>query len=177
MFVFQGAFSGAWLAFLGWFLLSAAAGEARYATARQALSGIRVRDLMVPDPVSVPPDLPLGRFMDEIVWRRRYTTYPVVDAGRAVGLLPFRCVAEVPRAEWDSRRVQDCMLPLEKVPLLDPDTEAIDALAELQESEVGRGLVLDGDRLAGLLSMTDLARAFEAAPRRRQPPAPTPARP
>jgi Zn-dependent protease/CBS domain-containing protein len=173
MFVFQGAFSGAWLAFLGWFLLAAAGSEARYATARQALAGIRVRDLMVPDPVSVPPDLTLGRFMDDVVWQRRYTTYPVVDgAGRAVGLLPFRCVAEVPRAEWDARRVQDCMLTLEQVPILDPDEEAIDALAELQESEVGRGLVLVGDRLAGLLSMTDVARAFEAAPRRRQPPSP-----
>ena len=48
MFVFAGSFSGAWLVFLGWFLLAAASGEARYLAAREALTGLRVRDLMSP---------------------------------------------------------------------------------------------------------------------------------
>ena len=95
MFVFQGSFSGAWLVFLGWFLLAAASAEARYAVARQALDGLRVGDLMTLEPVAVAPDVTLGRLMDEIVWNRRFTTYPVVEDGRPVGLLPFRCVAQV----------------------------------------------------------------------------------
>ncbi|MDQ3874495.1 MAG: site-2 protease family protein, partial [Actinomycetota bacterium] len=97
--IFQGAFSGAWLAFIGWFLLQAASGELRYLAARHALGDLRVRDLMVRDPVTVSPDLTLGQFMDDVVWARRYTTYPVVSDGQAVGLLPFRCVAQVPRSE------------------------------------------------------------------------------
>ena len=121
LFIFEGAFSGAWLAFVGWFLLQAAANEARWVAARQALAGLRVRDLMVRSPVTVPPDLPLGRLMDEIVWTTRHTTYPVVEDGRVIGLLPFRCVAEVPRAEWETRTVRDCMLPLERVPQLSED--------------------------------------------------------
>jgi Zn-dependent protease len=161
MFIFEGAFSGAWLAFIGWFLLQASAAEARWVTARQALAGLRVGDLMVRSPVTVSPDLPLGRFMDEIVWPNRHTTYPVVENGSVVGLLPFRCVAEVPRAEWNARTVRDCMLPLERVPLLREDEELADALAELSESPVHRGLVLDDGRLAGLLSLTDAARALE----------------
>jgi CBS domain-containing protein len=171
LFIFQGAFSGAWLAFIGWFLLGAASAEARYLAVRDALGGLRVRELMVRDPVVVAPELSLGRFMDEVVWSRRYTSYPVVEGGRAVGLLPFRCVAEVPRTEWDGRRVGDCMLPLERVPVVSPDDEVTDALAELGESDVGRALVLDGDRLAGLLSITDVLRALEvgALRRRRRP--------
>src|SRR6185295_14855014 len=93
MFVFQGSFSGAWLAFLGWFLLNAATAEARYLLTQQALSGLRVRDVMTTNPVVVSPDTTLGEFMDTIVLSRRHTTYPVVENGRAVGLLPFRCVA------------------------------------------------------------------------------------
>jgi Zn-dependent protease len=131
LFVFQGSFSGAWLAFIGWFLLQAATAEARYVLVRHALDGLRVRDLMTPDPVSVPPDLSLGEFMDKVVWERRHTTYPVVESDRAVGLLPFRCVAEVPRREWDERRVRDCMVGRDQVPLLEPDGDAADALAEL----------------------------------------------
>jgi Zn-dependent protease len=169
MFFFQGAFSGAWLAFIGWFLLGAASAEARYLAVRDALGGLRVRDLMVPDPVAVTPDLPLGRFMDEVMWSRRYTSYPVVEAGgRAVGLLPFRCVAEVPRTEWDTRRVGDCMLPLERVPVLSPDEELTEALVELGEGDVGRALVLEGDRLVGFLSITDVLRALEIGALRRR---------
>ena len=96
MFVFESSFSGAWLAFLGWFLLNAATAEARYLLTEQALSGLRVRDVMTPNPVVVSPDTTLGDFMDNVVLSRRHTTYPVVDEGKPVGLLPFRCVSNVP---------------------------------------------------------------------------------
>ncbi len=169
LFVFQGAFSGAWLAFIGWFLLQAAGAEARDVATRQALGGLTVRELMVRDPVTVPAGMTLGAFMDEVVWAHHYTTYPVVEDGRPVGLLPFRSVAEVPRAEWDSRLVRDCMVGREGVPGLAEDEELVDALAVLLESPLHRGLVLDGDRLAGLLSITDLARALEVGtPRKRR---------
>jgi Zn-dependent protease len=162
LFIFEGTFSGAWLAFIGWFLLTAATAEQRSLAGREALSGLRVRDIMVREPVTVDPDTTLGRFMDEVVWSRRYTTYPVVEDGRAVGLLPFRCVAEVPRSEWDKRQVRDCMLPLERVPRLSGGDELYDALGELGEGAVHRGLVLaDGDRLEGFVSITDLARVLE----------------
>src|SRR6266545_3230754 len=159
---FLNSFAGVWLAFLGWFLLQAAGAEARYLATRQALGGLRVRDLMVRDPITVAPDLSLGRFMDEVVWPHRHTAYPVVDDGRAVGLLPFRSVAEVPRGEWDGRSVRDAMLPLAD------DDDLVDALAKLGSSDVRRALVLDDGRLAGLLSITDLSRALEVGgPRRR----------
>jgi Zn-dependent protease/CBS domain-containing protein len=168
--IFANAFSGAWLAFIGWFLLGAASAEARYLAAREALDGLHVRDLMVRDPASVPPTLPIGRFMDDVVRDRRYTTYPVVEDGRAVGLIPFRCLAEVPRSQWDERTVADCMLRGDDVARLDPDDDLVDALAELSERGVGRGLVVDGDRLLGLLSVSDLARVLEARGRRPTPP-------
>ena len=50
MFIFQGSFSGAWLAFIGWYLLQGAKAEARYVATEQALGGLRVRDLMVRRP-------------------------------------------------------------------------------------------------------------------------------
>jgi Zn-dependent protease/CBS domain-containing protein len=170
MFVIWNDFSGAWLAFVGWFLLGAASAEARYLAVRDAIGGLHVRDLMVRDPATVPPSLSIGDFMDDVVWNRRYTTYPVVENGRAVGLLPFRCVAEVPRGEWDARAVRDCMIPLEEVPLLDEDEDVLDALEELNGDNVHRGLVVDGDRLVGFLSISDLARALETRGRRRRAP-------
>jgi Zn-dependent protease/CBS domain-containing protein len=161
MLIFQGSFSGAWLAFLGWFLLQAATAEARYVATQQALDGLRVRDLMVRNPVAVDADLTLGQFVDDVAGSRRHTTYPVLEDGRPVGLIAFRSVASVPRNEWDRRRVRESMISREQVPLLDEDDPAIDALAELSRSEVNRGLVVENEHLAGLLSITDLARALD----------------
>jgi Zn-dependent protease/CBS domain-containing protein len=161
MFIFQGSFSGAWLAFIGWFLLQAATAEARYIATEAALHGLRVRDLMVRDPVTVDGNLTVGRFMDEVARSRRFTTYPVVDGGRPIGLLAFGSVAALPRSEWDSRRVREAMLPLERVPLLTEDETAIDALTALSSPTSNRGLVVEDGHLAGLLSITDLTRALE----------------
>jgi Zn-dependent protease/CBS domain-containing protein len=169
MFIFEGSFSGAWLAFIGWFLLQAAGAEARYIATEAALDGLRVRDLMVRNPVTVDGDLTVGRFMDEVARSRRFTTYPVVDGERPIGLLAFSSVAGVPRSEWDSRRVRDAMIPLDRVPLLTEDETAVEALTALSPPTSNRGLVVENGHLAGLLSITDLTRALEV--RRRPRPA------
>jgi CBS domain-containing protein len=167
MFIFQGSFSGAWLVFIGWFLLQAASAEARYIATQTALEGLRVRDLMVRDPVTVDGDLTVGQFMDEVARSRRFTTYPVLDAERPIGLLAFSSVAALPRSEWDSRRVRDAMIPLDRVPLLSEEETAVEALAALSSPTSNRGLVVENGHLAGLLSITDLTRALEVrrAPR------------
>ena len=161
MFIFQGSFSGAWLAFIGWFLLQAATAEARYIATAAALDGLRVRDLMVRDPVTVDGDLTVGQFMDDVARSRRFTTYPVLDRGRPIGLLAFSSVAALPRSEWDSRRVRDAMIPLDRVPQLTEDATAVEALAALSPPTSNRGLVVENGHLAGLLSITDLTRALE----------------
>jgi Zn-dependent protease/CBS domain-containing protein len=161
MFIFQGSFSGAWLAFIGWFLLQAATAEARYIATEAALDGLRVRDLMTRDPVTVDGNLTVGQFMDEVARSRRFTSYPVLDGELPIGLLAFGSVAALPRSEWDSRRVRDVMLPLERVPQLTEEETAIEALTALSSPTSNRGLVVQNGHLAGLLSITDLTRALE----------------
>ena len=151
---------GLWLAFIGWFLLSAVSAEARFAEVRETFGGRRVGDLMVRDPITVDASQTIGSVMDDVVWTHRYTTYPVVEDGRVVGLVPYRRIAQVPRAEWDERRVRDCMLPLDEVPRLRADTPLEEAMMELGDG-VGRGVVLDDGRLVGLLSVSDLIRALQ----------------
>ena len=159
--VFASPVTGIWLAFIGWFLLQAAGAEDRFVAAREALGGLRVRDVMARDPVTAPAGITLGQFMDDVAWSRPYTTYPVTENGEVVGLLQFRRVAEVPRAEWDRRTVRDCMIPREDVPVVREDDELILAAGEVAEQEVNRALVLDAGKLVGLLSVTDVARALQ----------------
>ncbi len=167
LFVVQGAFSGAWLAFLGWFLLGAAGAEARYLAVRDALAGLEVRHFMIRDPVTAQPEQSLGEFMDSVAGVARYTAYPVVRESQVLGVLPLRRVLELPRSEWDERRVSDVMLRVDEVPQLHEHQDALDALAELDAAGLHRGLVLDHGRLAGFVSITDIARLLAAARPRR----------
>jgi Zn-dependent protease len=158
LFILQGAWSGAWLAFIGWFLLNAAAAEGRYGLLRDALGDLRVRDLMIRQPESVPADWSLAEFMDDIAHLHHFTTYPVVADDRVVGLLPFAAVAGVPRPEWETTRVADCMLRIGVTPTVREDEPLLDAIGDMSAGPLDRALVLAGDQVVGLLSITDVGR-------------------
>lgn len=157
-----GAIAGLWLVFIGWFLLAAAEAERVGAETHRALSGVRVSDVMVGEPVSVDPDTWLSEFMRNCFFRHRHVAYPVMEGDRPVGLISFRSVLDVPDEAWSSRRVRDAMVPLDRLPTLSPETPLESAIERLAATESNRCLVLAGDRLAGLLSITDATRVIEA---------------
>jgi Zn-dependent protease/CBS domain-containing protein len=157
------AASGIWLALLGWFLLQAATAESREIVLRDALGDLRVGDLMVEQPVTADAGQTLADFMDDVAHVHRHTTYPVVENGHAVGLIPFARVAAQPRRTWDEHRVRECMIRLEEAPVLKAEMPLLDALAVMQAKGIDRALVLNGDEHAGLLSITDVGRVVSEA--------------
>jgi CBS domain-containing protein len=156
-----GAPGGLWFAFIGWFLAASAAAEARLAEARSMLEGLTVLDAMVPDPDTAEADASLEAFMNEVFAGSRHTAYPVIDGDEVVGMVMFRSVAAVPRTEWAGRRVRDAMVPLSETLVLAPDEPLFDAAVELMQIAAARGVVIDGGRLAGLLTLSDLSRLLE----------------
>jgi Zn-dependent protease len=155
--ILAGAVGGLWLALIGWFVLGAAEAEAAAAERKAALAGARVRDVMVHHPVTVSAELSAERFMHETFARHRHTAYPVVDRGRAVGIISFRAIPPIPAGV-----VRDYMLDLERTVVLRPDDALDNAFDALLASPLRRALVVADGRLVGLLSATDLLRLVEA---------------
>jgi Zn-dependent protease len=157
-----GGASGVWLAFIGWFLLGAADAEARAAELGGLVSGLRVADAMVRDPVVVAPDLSLEDFLERVFFAHRHTAYPVVDdAGRAQGIVSFRDALRLPRDRWQELRVADVMVPIERSDIFAPDLALEEAMRRLAGSQLRRALVVRGPELIGLLSVTDVVRLLE----------------
>ena len=150
-----------WLSVVGLFLVMAAGGEGRTEHVREMLDGLTVADVIERDPVCVLPTLTLAEFFDAVVWSQRYTTYPVFDGEHVVGMLPFRNVAAVPRSQWEETRISEVMTPLESGVLLDEQETLTEAVGRLAADPLQRGLVIEDDRLVGLVSVSDVARAFE----------------
>ena len=129
--------------------------------ARATLGHRRVGEVMVPHPFTVPRDMPLDRFIEDVFLTHRYTAYPVQAAGEIIGILSVRDVLAVPRDEWPQLHVEDKMASTDQALVLDADTDLADAMYELGHTDVRRALVSVHGHIEGLLSMTDAARMFE----------------
>jgi CBS domain-containing protein len=152
---------GLWLAAIGFFVALAAQAEVSFATTRTALAGLRVRDAMVAEPDCVEADATISDFVGGAFERTRHTVYPVASAGLPVGLLHYRDLARVPAGRWDRVPVREVTTPLDECLAVGGDDPLADALMDLAETPLHRALVFDGERLAGLLSITDVSRLLE----------------
>jgi Zn-dependent protease/CBS domain-containing protein len=162
--IFVGAFSGVWLAFLGWFLLAAAEAELDAAESGAALGGLTAADAMIRDPVTVGTDTTVEDFMNTVFLPTRHTAFPVLENGRPAGIVSFRQALEVPRPLWPAVPVREIMLPAAET-CIGPETPLSELLPRLSAEEVHRLLVCRDGQLVGLLSLTDVARLMEARSR------------
>ncbi|WP_369221172.1 site-2 protease family protein [Streptomyces sp. R39] len=158
----RGDLSGLWAALLGWFLIAAATSEARQAEIRGVLDGVPVSRVMTGGPVTVPADATLAGFLAEGPFGHyRHSTFPVTAAdGTVIGLLTIRRLDATPPQERARTTVREAMLPLSECVVATPEEPVLDVLARLEASPVRRALVLADGRPAGILALSDIARAL-----------------
>lgn len=161
-FIMIRAVGGLWLVLIGWFLTTAAAAEERHAQMQGALGGVRIGEIMTPDPTVVTGDLTIAELIDDYVFGHRYSSFPVVDGGRPAGLITLNQVKQVPPADRHVRRVRDVARSRDEVPVVAPDDQVTDVLRGALSGAVdGRMLVIEDGRLVGIVSPRDLARRLE----------------
>ncbi len=159
--ILQGSFvGGLWFAFIGWFLKNGAEGSYRQAELADALSELKVRDIMTRDVDSVPPEVSLETLVEQYFWKKKHGGYPVVEYGRLVGLVTIEDVRKTAHGLWPSTSVREVMTPAERLVLANPERKAIDAFMDLSQKNIGRMPVVDGGRLLGIITRSDLVHAI-----------------
>jgi Zn-dependent protease/CBS domain-containing protein len=148
--------AGLWTALVGWFLRRAAAGAWRHLLLRRALEGHTVEAFMRRDPVSIPPSLSIAELVQDYVYRYKHAMFPVLQGERLIGCVCAGRVREVPREEWCRRSVTSLLEAPSDDNTISPRAEAIQALARMRRGS--RLMVVDGDRLVGIVSLRDLLR-------------------
>ncbi len=152
--------TGLWIALIGWFIIQAAHSETSFILLRRGLSDARVRDLMTPEPAVVSPNLTINGFFQEASCPEGHSVYPVTRDGQCIGLVTLRLAGSVPPEQRDSRTVAEIMMTGGDIPALTPDTPMLEALERLR-SEPSRAVVLDGGRIIGIISVSDVTRTLE----------------
>ncbi|HEX7263886.1 MAG TPA: site-2 protease family protein [Candidatus Dormibacteraeota bacterium] len=162
-FIFAGSLiGGVWSVFLGWFLLSAARSEEAGGLIRQALSGVTVAQVMTPNPVQAPDDINVEDALHGYVLASRHSTFPTHDAtGRLSGLLTLTALKNVAPGARPTTLIKEIMCPLDKVSTARPVDPVTNLLGLPEGCSEGRTLVVDGGRLVGIISPSDLNRLLQ----------------
>jgi len=162
-FVFAGSLiGGVWSVFLGWFLLSAARAEETGGMIRQALSGISVREVMTPNPEQAPDDISVEDALHGYVLASRHSTFPTHDAGgRLSGLLTMAALKNVEPEARATTLVKQVTCPLANVSTAGPADPVTNLLGVAEGCSEGRTLVVDGGRLVGIVSPSDINRLLQ----------------
>jgi Zn-dependent protease len=166
-FFFVNPVNGLWLMLIGWFLDTAARGEAHGEQARHALEGVLVGDVMSKNPVIVPSWITVELLVDQYVMGHEFTSFPThsID-GRIDGLVTMRGIKQIPAQQRSKRRAIDIAIPADRVPTARQDERITDLLKRMGTASDGRAMVYDGGTLVGIVSPSDIARLFQTGPGR-----------
>lgn len=155
---------GLWFLVLGWFLLNAARAERAHVELGELLAGVSVADVMSPDPVAAPAHATVDVVLEDFVMARRHSAFPIVDAsGHLAGLITLDRLRDVPPRARAETSVRSVACPEGEVVTAQPGEQLADILPRLGGCTDGRVVVMEDDRIVGIVSSTDIARAVAAA--------------
>jgi Zn-dependent protease len=152
----SGDLGGIWLLFIGYMLFSGSTAALHQSERARMLEAATAADVMSPPPPTIPADLPLSVAMDRFLAGREGEAFPVVDDGRVVGFIS-------PRLARDSHvggYVRDAMTGTDAVTIAGPTEPMVSVANRIRDQHAHVALVLNDDRLVGVIEQEDLARFF-----------------
>jgi CBS domain-containing protein len=160
----QGAGSGLWLVFIGWFLSSAASRSYEGMLVDQALGDVRVEQLMRRSARALDPRVTIDEAVHGWFVRADARAFPVVDDDRLVGLMRAEDAVAVPREAWKTEVVGAVMSPLSDAVTTTPQEDVATALRKLGHAELEQLPVVEDGALVGVIERSAIARWLEVHP-------------
>jgi Zn-dependent protease len=159
------AFSGIWLALIGFVINSSARAASAQTRITGRISTLSVADVMDREPVAIPDQLSVEQALDEYFLRYRWPWFPVVDAAhRFVGLVVKDKADEVPETSRMTSHVSD-LLEHDDGTFQIRDDAPLDSLLSSQAlRRFGALMAVDADgRLSGVITAEQVGRALRDA--------------
>lgn len=152
---------GLWLVLLGWFMTSVAAAEQRAAAARALLTGVRVADVMTPDPDLALAWLTAAEFIRQLGRRSAQTAFPVVEpVGNLTGIITVTQLSHVPAHSRDHVLLRQAAVPVPAEYLASPDDPAAQLLSRNPLGGEVVAVVEDHERITGLVTTQNIRQAL-----------------
>lgn len=147
---------GIWIAFIGWFLESAAIAQVQLQAVQGILAGHKVYEAMNPKCPLLPPEATLAELVDRYVLGTGQRCFVVQNNDRIEGMLTLHQIRKIPKDAWPETTISQAMIPLADVKVTRPDVELAEALKEMDRDGVNQLLVISNGELLGMLSREDV---------------------
>ena len=160
-FVTGSLIGGAWMAFIGWFLLTAARDEETQVLVRQSLAGVTVEQAMTPHPRTAPGWITAEEFIQRYLLGDRHSAYPVEGPGGSItGLITLTQLRRLAPNQRATTLVRDVAIPLNEVPTASPH-EPLTSLMERMAPDRRRALVMENSQVVGIVTASDITQLVD----------------
>lgn len=156
--LFAGLTGGLWLMLIGWFLHSAAQASYQQAGIQQTLAGVKVRDIMTREVVTISSAMAVGTAVNDYFLRYGYGGFPVMEGERFLGFLTLREVKDVPRERWGGVTASEILIPHDRKWQVSGSDDALKALELMISGDQGRLAVIENHRFAGMITRNGIAK-------------------
>jgi Zn-dependent protease len=148
---------GIWSFLIGIFLQGAARMSYQQVLIRKGLEGEQVRRFMKTDPVTVPPSISLRQLIEDYIYKYHFKMFPVVEGSdKLIGCITTKQLEGVPRDEWGLKTVKELASQCSPENSIGPEADAIKALSLMARTGLGRLIVIEGNRLVGVITLKDM---------------------
>ncbi len=156
-----GWLGGLWLAFIGWFLATAAKASYRQMVVSEILRGASVREIMSSDFKSIEPNVSLQQALDDYMMPFSQRALSVSQWGRLLGLITLTDIKKTPRQLWSSTPVSEVMTRTDELKTVSRDDDLNTVLQYLQSQDLNQLPVMQAGELVGMVTRSDLIRYLQ----------------
>ncbi len=143
---------GLWIAFVGWFLQSAATQESRVTVVHDLLKGHTLREVPLNSCPHVFKQLSLDVFVENVAASGGARCFAVMESDKFLGLLTLHRLQEIPRNKWPTTHVAEVMIPPDRLTTARLDQELPDVLDAMGQADVNQLPVFENGRLLGVVT-------------------------
>lgn len=156
-FIFKGDWtSGLWIAFIGWFLESAAVSQIQQQRVHLLLAGHTVEQVMSRSCVMASADLTLQELVDQFILDKGQRCLILMRGDEVVGLTTLHHIRDVPRQRWATTAAAEVMTPISEVQRLSPEAGLEKALEQMGVDGVNQMPVMKDGQVEGMLRREDI---------------------
>jgi Zn-dependent protease/CBS domain-containing protein len=154
-------FNGLWVAFIGWFLLSAAQTANSQVELQSTFRGVSVAQVMNTRPLTVPANISLQKLVEEYFLPLGLRSAPVTQGDYLAGLITLSDIARVARERWSYTPVGHVMRLLDQVTTATPAQPLLEVLHVMGTQDINQVPVVEDGRLVGLVSREEIIRYLQ----------------
>lgn len=154
-------FGGLWIAFIGWFMLSAAQGARMQSTYEDTFRNTTVEQVMSRNVILIPANISLQRLIDDYILPQGLRSVLITQGDQFAGLITLSDIRQVPRDQWATTPVGFVMKSVSQLHVASPKQSLRDVVTLLNDRDINQLPVVENGRLLGILSRDAVIRALE----------------